>query len=185
MVEFVQTRMTSAEYWQQPETNRIEELIDGELIVTPPPLDVHQVKTGNIYVFLRLLADREKGGYVRFAPNGVHFEDGYDFEPEVFWIAPDNDHCILAPDGRYWHGAPDLIVEILSPTTAYRDRGIKFETYQKHGVREYWLVDPDAAFIEVYRLENEQFVRLRLFKAGQIFSSAVLAVDVPVDQLLG
>ncbi|MBZ0287332.1 MAG: Uma2 family endonuclease [Anaerolineae bacterium] len=182
MVDFVQTRMTSAEYWQQPETNRIEELIDGELIVTPPPLDAHQDKVTNIAVYVKPLT---KGGQFRVAPTGVHFEDGYDFEPDIFWIAPDNDHCILAPDGRYWQGAPDFIVEVLSPTTAYRDRGIKFETYQRHGVREYWLVDPEAAFIEVYRLENEQFVRLGLFKAGETFASPVLGVDVSVDALLG
>ncbi|MEO8608253.1 MAG: Uma2 family endonuclease [Chloroflexota bacterium] len=182
MVDFVQTRMTSAEYWQLPETNRIEELIDGEVFLTPIPLDLHQKVLQDVFAFLHSVA---KNGVIRIAPTGVHFEDGYDFEPDIFWIAPDNDHCILAPDGRYWHGAPDLIVEILSPTTAYRDRGIKFETYQKHGVREYWLVDPEAAFIEVYRLENEQFVRVGLFSAKQTFTSLVLGVDVPVDTLLG
>jgi Uma2 family endonuclease len=181
VVDLVQTHMTSAEYWQLPESNLIEELIDGELIMTPPPLDVHQDKVINIAVYLKPLI---KGGYLRIAPTGVHFEDGYDFEPDIFWVAPDNDHCLLAPDGRYWHGAPDLVIEILSPSTAYRDRGIKFETYQKHGVREYWLVDPDAAFIEVYCLENEQFVRLGLFRAGQTFTSSVLAVEIPVETLL-
>jgi Uma2 family endonuclease len=182
MVEFIQTRMTSEEYWQQPETNRIEELIDGELVVTPPPLDAHQKQS---LTAVKFLIQTVTTGELRYAPTGVHFEDGYDFEPDIFWIAPDNDHCILAPDGRYWHGAPDFIVEVLSPTTAYRDRGIKFETYQKHRVREYWLVDPEAAFVEVYRLENEHFVRLGLFKAGQTFASRVLGVDVSVDALLG
>jgi Uma2 family endonuclease len=181
MVDFVQTRMTSADYWELPEINKIQELIDGELIMTPPPLDVHQQRSSGIFIFL---SQTVQGGVLRFAPTGVHFEDDYDFEPDIFWIAPENDHCFLVPDGRYWHGAPDLIVEILSPSTAYRDRGIKFETYQKHGVREYWLVDPEASFIEVYRLENEQFGRVGLFRAGQVFTSGVLNIDIRVEVLL-
>ena len=181
MVEYVQTRMTSDEYWQQPETNQIEELIDGELVMTPPPLDVHQKQS---LTTLKFFIQTIQTGELRHAPTGVHFEDGYDFEPDIFWIAPDNDHCMLAPDGRYWYGAPNLIVEILSPSTAYRDRGIKFDTYQKHGVREYWLVDPEAAFIEVYRLENGQFMRVGLFGAKQIFPSSVLGIDIQVDVLL-
>jgi len=182
MVDTVQTRMTSADYWKLPETNKIEELIDGEIIVTPTPLDIHQDKSGKIFTFLSVTV---KGGELRFAPTGVHFEDGYDFEPDIFWISPENDHCVLAPDGRYWHGAPDLIVEILSPSTAYRDRGVKFDTYERHGVREYWLVDPEAAFVEVYRLENGRFLRLGLFRAEQTFTSAILGIEVKVDALLG
>jgi len=181
MVDTIQTRLTSAEYWKLPETNQIEELIDGEIIVTPPPLDVHQKSSIKSLEFCIITI---KTGELRHAPSGIHFEDGYDFEPDIFWIAPDNDHCVLAPDGRYWHGAPDLIIEILSPSTAYRDRGVKFETYEKHGVREYWLIDPEAAFVEVYRLENGQFIRLGVFRAGQTFASPVLGITVQVNALL-
>jgi Uma2 family endonuclease len=182
MVDSIRTQMTSAEYWSLPETNQIEELIDGELVMTPPPLDAHQkssIKT--LAVCIQVITT----GELRHAPTGIHFEDGYDFEPDIFWVAPENDHCVLAPDGRYWHGAPDLIIEILSPSTAYRDRGIKFETYEKHGVREYWLVDPEAAFAEIYRLDDGRFVRLGVFRAGQTFTSPVLGIDVKVDALLG
>lgn len=182
MVDFTPTRLTSAEYWELPETNKIEELIDGEIIMTPPPLDIHQDKLGNIHIVVRPLL---KGGFLRVAPCGVHFEDGYDFEPDILWISPDNDHCVLAPDGRYWHGAPDLIIEILSPSTAYRDRGIKYELYEKHGVREYWLVDPEAAFIEVYVLAEGRFARLGLFRAGQSFTSPVVNTEISVAALLG
>jgi Uma2 family endonuclease len=185
MVDSIQTRMTSTQYWSLPETNQIEELIDGELVMTPPPLDAHQDSLGNGYDLLRQNVLKIRGGYLRLAPTGVHFEDGYDFEPDIFWVAPDNDHCVLAPDGRYWHGAPDLIIEILSPSTAYRDRGIKFETYEKHGVRKYWLVDPEAAFAEIYHLNEGRFIRLGVFRAGQTFTSPVLGIDVKVDALLG
>ena len=182
MADMVQTRMTSAEYRELPETSQIEELIDGELIVSPTPLDIHQHIAGSMFIFLSSVL---KTGALRFAPTGIHFEDGYDLEPDILWISPDNDHCVLEPKGRYWHGAPDLVVEILSPTTAYRDRGIKYDTYEKHGVREYWLVDPESKFMEVYLLENGQFKRLGAFKGGQKFTSVVIGGDVPVEKLLG
>jgi Uma2 family endonuclease len=177
MADMIQTGMTSAEYWDLPETNRIEELIDGEIIVSPTPLDVHQESSGDIYSFL---SSTLQTGVLRYAPTGIHFEEGFDLEPDIFWISPDNDHCFLAPDGRYWHGAPDLIVEILPPSTAYRDRGVKFEIYEKHGVREYWLVDPEAKFLEVYQ---GQFKRLGIFTKGQTFTSAFIGTDVPIDSL--
>lgn len=113
MAELEQVRMTSTEYHQLPETNRIEELIDGELVVTPPALDNHQEISGDVYSYLRQII---QGGVLRYAPTGIHFDDGNDFEPDIFWISPENDRCVLDAKGLYWHGAPDLIVEILSPS---------------------------------------------------------------------
>lgn len=182
MVDFTPTKLTSAQYWELPETNKIEELIDGEIIVTPPPLDIHQKRSINVLSFC---IQTIKTGELRHAPTGIHFEDGFDFEPDIFWISPENDQCSLGPDNRYWLGAPDLIIEILSPSTAYRDRGIKYEIYEKHGVREYWLVDPEAAFIEVYVLADGRFSRLGLFRNGQNFASPVLNAEIKVDALLG
>ena len=66
------------------------------------------------------------------------------------------------------------MVEILSPSTASDDRGIKYDTYEKYGVREYWLVDPEAKFVEVYRHEGGKFQRQGVYKPNQPFVSAVL-----------
>ncbi len=164
------TRVTFEEYAALPETNQIVELIDGEIVVNPP-LDVHQETLGEIYLSLRNLI---KVGKLRIAPTGLHFDDGNSFEPDLFWVSPENTQCFLEENGRYWHGAPDLVIEILSPSTASDDRGIKYETYEKYGVREYWLVDPDAKFVEVYRHEGGKFERQGVFKPNQPFSSAVL-----------
>lgn len=167
----VKTRVTFAEYDALPETNQIVELIDGEIVVNPPPLDKHQESLGEIYVSLRNVL---KVGKLRFAPTGLRFDDGSSFEPDIFWVGPDNTNCLLEPEGRYWHGPPDLVIEILSPSTASNDRGIKYETYEKYGVREYWLVDPDAKFTEVYRHDSAKFARQGVFKAKQSFVSAAL-----------
>ncbi|MBL8163023.1 MAG: Uma2 family endonuclease [Anaerolineae bacterium] len=176
MVTPVQTKTTFAEYDALPETNQIVELIDGEIVMNPP-VDPHQVVVGNIYFHLR---GRIATGQWRLAPTGLHFDDDNSFEPDIFWVSTENTICALEPDGRYWHGAPDLVIEVLSPSTAYRDRGIKYETYQRYGVREYWLVDADGRYAEVYVLLDGKFQRQGVFSPGQPFVSAVLG-GVSID----
>lgn len=85
-------------------------------------------------------------------------------------LASGQSPCRLGEDG-YWYGAPDLVVEVLSPSTAHKDRGVKFDLYEKHGVREYWLVDPEGRYVEVYRREGERFDRAGVFAAGQSWAA--------------
>jgi Uma2 family endonuclease len=176
MVAQAKIRVTFAEYAAPPETNQIVELIDGEIVVNPPR-DKHQKALWEIVTTVSPLM---KNGTARFAPTGLHFDDGNSFEPDLFWVSPDNDQCLLVDEGRYWHGAPDLVIEILSPLTASNDRGNKFDTYEKYGVREYWLVDPDANFTEVYRHDGSKLDRQGVFKPDQTFVSAVLG-GVTID----
>ena len=164
------TQATFEEYRSLPETNQIVELIDGEIVVNPPR-DKHQKTLWQIVTTLTPLMAK---GEAPFAPTGLHFNDSNSYEPDLFWVSPENTQCVLEENGRYWQGAPDLIVEILSPSTASDDRGIKFEMYQHYGVREYWLVDPEAKFVEVYGRDGDRFERQGVFKADQSFVSAVL-----------
>jgi Uma2 family endonuclease len=170
MAAETKTRVTFEDYAGTPETNQIIELIDGEIIASPP-LDKHQrvliQVVWTVHPFM-------KQGHPCLVPSGLHFDQSNSFEPDLFWISPENTQCFLEDNGRYWHGAPDLVIEVLSPSTASNDRGIKFETYQKYGVREYWLVDPDAQFTEVYRYAEGKFERHSVFKPNQPFISVVL-----------
>lgn len=180
MVDMPKVKVTFEEYMEMDETNQIVELIDGELIMPPQPLDEHQKDSGRIFGFVGKVV---KGGELRYAPTGVHV-GGHVFEPDIFWVSPENDRCVLV-DGKYWEGAPDFVVELLSKSTEYRDRGVKYETYQLHGVREYWLVEPLVKFIEVYVLVNGKFERLGVFGRGKSFESPVLGVTVDVSAVLG
>jgi Uma2 family endonuclease len=173
-------RITSAAFRQLPETNQIQELIDGEVIMSPP-LDLHQAVSWVMSLFLGVLLQGR--GIFRTAPTGIHFEEGHDYEPDIYWISPENKHCILDSEGRWWHGGPDLIIEILSPTTSVRDYGTKYEIYEKHGVREYWIVDPAARFLLVYRHNGSRFERIGGYVPGEQFTSTVLGADVPVASL--
>lgn len=178
MAEMVTTRMTATEFLALPESNRLEQLLHGEYLMSPPPTDAHQKVVGKIFLTLTQFLTT---GELRIAPTGVYLEEENFVEPDIFWVNPENTHCQLHPDGRYWHGAPDLVVEVLSPSTAAQDRGSKFDLYEKHGVREYWLADPEAQFVEVYTLVEQTFTRQGVFVPGENFVSPVLggqAVEV-------
>jgi Uma2 family endonuclease len=113
----------------------------------------------------------------------VHFDDGNIVEPDIFWVSGPDSKCKLGDDG-YWYGAPDLIVEVLSPSTEARDRGAKYELYERYGVREYWLAHPEARFIEVFSLAAGKFTRKGLFEIEQTFFSDVLGQNVEVGAIL-
>ncbi|MEZ4668014.1 MAG: Uma2 family endonuclease [Anaerolineae bacterium] len=181
MAEMIKTRATFADYQALPETNQIVELIDGEIVMNPS-LDLHQELLGVIYLFLSSIV--QKKGKLRLAPTGIYFDDDNSFDPDIFWVSPENDHCFLRTDTRYWQGAPDLIVEILSPSTESRDRGVKFDIYEKHGVREYWMVNVEARYVELYQHKNGSFDRVGVFETGKSFVSDVLdGISVEVSAL--
>ncbi|MCC6615893.1 MAG: Uma2 family endonuclease [Anaerolineae bacterium] len=180
MADLVRNQATLAEYRALEETNQIVELIDGEIVVNAP-LDIHQKA---LWRLMALLLPVVSSGEARVAPTGLYLDDENSYEPDFFWISPQNETCSLQPDGRYWRGAPDLVVEILSSSTAYRDRGIKFQAYERHGVREYWMIDPEAEFIEVYVLRDGKYVQVGLFAADERFQSSVFdGADVDVALL--
>ncbi len=170
--------MTAEEYFALPETNQIEELVDGEYIMSPPPRPSHQKNVLKTAVFLTQSAAH---GETVISPAAIHFEADHVLEPDIFWIRPDGD-CKVVKD-RYWEGTPDLVVEILSPSTSKRDRGIKFEVYERHGVREYWLIDLDAQFIEVYHHQDGAFKRQGVYGVEKVFTSAVLGIEVKVEAI--
>lgn len=160
MTEQTQTRMTAAEFRQLPESDGFVELINGELIVSPSPIDIHQDLVLNVAVLLR--AEKPHGKVV-VAPMDVYLDNVNVFQPDVFWMA-DNSQCVNR-DG-YYYGAPELIVEVLSPGSSTRDKRDKFDAYEQHGVLEYWLVDPAGQHIEVWQRQGARFVRRGIYQEG-------------------
>jgi Uma2 family endonuclease len=125
MADPVMTRMTAAEFLELPETMHITQLIDGQVIVwRSQTLDT-----------LSLIFARRSDGTVSIAPTDVYFDDFNVVQPDVLWISGANTRCIVV-DGRHFKGAPDLIVEVLSPGTTRIDRKNKFDLYEKYGVHE-------------------------------------------------
>lgn len=179
--------MTIDEYMALPESDQKMELIHGELItygadaVSPAPKDRH----GQIIILLiGLLGQHVPLRELRADNVDVHIDGEHVLRPDVLWASAESGQCTRGDDG-YLHGAPDLAIEVLSPSTEQRDRGAKYDIYEAAGAREYWLVADDGKFIEVYRLEDGRFARQGVFGLGQHFASAVLSgAQIEVDAVL-
>jgi len=171
----VRSKITAEDYFQRPETTQPQHLIDGEVIEMPPPIPEHQETVGNLFLFIKSRI-ASVGGRVFFAPISVILSDEDAPEPDVCWIAPNGKAVV---EKRYIKGAPDFIAEVLSPSTARFDRRDKFRLYERHGVRELWLVDPAAQLIELWRLEAGKFQFIDAYGTGDTFESALFgAVEV-------
>ena len=162
------TRMTAAEFFELPETNQPTELIDGELIVSPSPIPKHQLLVGRFY---SKLEDLIPNGVVFFAPMDVYFDDNNIPQPDIIWVA-ENSQCVITE--KRLEGAPELIIEILSPGTLRRDRREKYELYERFGVREYWMTDPVGQFVEVCVWVNGTYKRQGVYGPDESFESPVL-----------
>jgi Uma2 family endonuclease len=143
---------TYAEFARLPDDGNRYEVIAGELYVTPPPETPHQVASGRFFIELSLFVTRQHNlGEVLYAPVAVLFGEGDYVEPDIIVLLNEHKHYRTR---RGIEGAPDLIIEILSPSTASQDRGIKRERYAHYGVPEYWIIDADRRRVEVYRLQE-------------------------------
>jgi len=180
-------KMTIEEYFQLPETNIHMELIGGILYVydgqegnMPAPTPQHQEILMSIIAYL-LPITTKKGLFT--APIDVIIGDVV-VQPDILWVSPDNTDCQIT--NRRMIGAPDLIIEILSPSTHKQDRVAKFDIYEAHGVSEYWIVDPQEQLIEVYIRKDDHLTRQGGYTLGGKFTSHTLnGALVDVSALLG
>ncbi|MEM6529950.1 MAG: Uma2 family endonuclease [Chloroflexota bacterium] len=101
---------------------------------------------------------------------------GYVVQPDVLWLSDDSN--AVPDEGKRLRGAPELVVEILSPSTTKRDREDKFQLYEAHGTHEYCLIDPAARQISVWVRDGRQFVQQASYNPSQIFTSPALNVTV-------
>lgn len=145
---------TYQDYLELPDDGNRYEIINGELIMTPAPIPIHQRISRIIGVQLSLFVEKYNWGEVFFSPCDVRLTETDLVQPDIFFIAKENEKII---GEKNIQGTPDLIIEILSPTTAYYDLIEKKELYEKFGVKEYWIVDPKKQWIEIYALENDKY----------------------------
>jgi Uma2 family endonuclease len=147
-----QTRWTYSEFARLPsEGGTRYEVIDGELVVTPAPGLRHQRIATDLVTALNAFVRDHGLGQVFAGPVDVLFAEGDYLQPDIVFVRTGNEHLLSE---RGIEGPPDLVVEILSPSTAARDRGVKLERYRYFGVPEYWVVDPDARALEVRDLAS-------------------------------
>jgi Uma2 family endonuclease len=146
--------LTYSDYAALPDDGRRYELHWGELSVTPAPGTRHQ---GAIVVLITLLHEhvRARGlGKVFVAPTDCILSNVTVVQPDILYIATDR---LATISERGIEGAPTLVVEVLSPSTARLDRDRKMKLYAEHGVPYYWIVDPESRSVEAYALTGTAY----------------------------
>lgn len=181
-------RFTQAGFWEWIEErtasdiNRYE-LLGGRIIMTPPANFPHSALAVRIIVPLQNYSEAT-GGLVQESSAGFDFPSGDTLAPDVTFISASR----LATGPRPEQGGPvkivpDLVVEVLSPSTARRDRTEKKKVYEHCGVEEYWLVDPRRREVAILQREGDRFGTLRVTRTGPIVSRVAAGLDLTIEKL--
>lgn len=173
-------RYTYEDYAQLPEGAPYQ-LIHGELVMSPSPSARHQRILRALFRSLDAFVVHDDLGEVLFAPMDVYLSEENTLQPDLIFIARDRRNII---GEQKIEGAPDLIVEILSPSTAYLDLTKKKRLYEMHGVKEYWTVDPEQQTVEVFENTDDGFMqRARVVESGTAASTLLDDFTVDLDDL--
>ena len=157
------------------------ELHDGELILVGSPNEDHQIASAELGTQMYSFVKEHDLGRVFFAPFDVLFSDTDVVQPDILFVSKDRQH-IRTPANI--QGAPDLIVEVLSPSSSRRDWRYKRELYAAHGVSEYWIVDPTNRIVWVMLLHDGTLREQGTFGEGDTVTSATLeGFSVSLDEI--
>ena len=143
-------KYTYDDYLKTPDNKRYE-LIEGELYMTPSPITSHQRISRKIEFLLEKFVTENDLGEIFDAPYDVHFDDENVVQPDILFISKDRLNII---GDKNLQGAPDLVIEILSESNAYRDLIQKKKLYARFGVKEYWIVVPGEKTIDIHILKR-------------------------------
>ncbi len=149
-----ETACTYEDYRKLPEGAPYQ-LIGGGLVMTPAPGTYHQVVSMRLGSQMVNFVTARQTGIILFAPIDVYLGESETYQPDIVFIGRDRTG-IIEPERI--NGSPDLVVEILSQSTAYYDLRKKFKVYEQLGVKEYWIVDPEEKTIQVFVLSNGKYV---------------------------
>lgn len=166
----VTTKHTYEDYLKTPDDERLE-LLDGILTEPPAPNTAHQSVQTELGWRLAQFAREGQLGHVFFAPTDVVLSHTDVVQPDLLFISSERADIITPANIQ---GAPDLIVEIRSDSTAARDETVKRRLYAQRGVKEYWLVDPDAATTTVLILREDSYQQVGFYRQGQNLTSPTL-----------
>jgi Uma2 family endonuclease len=178
-------KLTYDDFVLFPEDGKRHELIDGEHYVTPSPNTRHQRISGRLSLLVGSWLETHPIGELFYAPYDVVFSRFDVVEPDLLYFS--NERAAEVLTVLHATGAPDLVVEIASPGTRKRDETIKRRLYERSGVTEYWVVDPDLDVVRVSRLEGGRFVRPAELsrEAGDVLSTDLWpGLELPLARIL-
>jgi Uma2 family endonuclease len=173
-------RRTYADYAALPEGAPYQ-LIDGDLVMSPSPNPTHQRVVRRLMVAVQRYLDVHPLGELFVAPLDVYLSETETYQPDLFVVMEESKKIIAESKIE---GAPDLVIEVLSPTTGYFDLTHKKDTYASFGVKEYWIVDPTEKWVEVFENSKGEFLLLeRQRNTGTIRSRILPGFELQVESI--
>ncbi|MBI2940592.1 MAG: Uma2 family endonuclease [Chloroflexi bacterium] len=173
--------LTYEDYLQLPEDRNRYELFEGELEVTAAPAINHQRVVTRLASRLDSHVAQRRLGEVFVAPTDVLLSDLTVLQPDVLFISHEHREIIQE---AYIKGPPDLVIEVISPATAKRDRQTKRKLYARYGVPYYWLADPAHRRIEASVLDGADYRLIARGKGDEIFSASPFPdLAIPLGEL--
>ncbi len=148
------------------------EIIEGELVLTPSPGFIHQYIVAKIETIIRSFVEQNSIGTTLIAPFDVVLSESVVLQPDVLFISRERYHLITAV---CLNGGPDLVVEVISSSSGRHDRIKKSRLYRKHGVKEYWLVDPEAKTVEVLTADHRGWYQAGAYDEEDTLLSPLLS----------
>ena len=150
------------------------EWINGKLVLHSPVMNIHNATNIKLTSLINSHVNRNNLGLVLAEKALINFEFAvHNYEPDIVYYIPEKAEYIN-DDTSLYSIIPDFVVEILSKSTKKNDRGIKFQTYQKHGVREYWIIEPVKQIIEQYLLINNKYQEPIIYELGDTIESKII-----------
>jgi Uma2 family endonuclease len=178
----VDIRLTYEDFCCLPNDGKRYEIIDGELFVTPLPFLPHQRAVTRLTSYLSVFVREKDIGEVFVAPFDVVFSRFDVVEPDLLYVSKDRLSVLTEKNVQ---GAPDLVVEVLSPSTAETDRTIKLKLYAHYGVQEYWIIEPYGPSAEIYRRQERGFESVKKLGAtDSLISPLFHGFSLPLTDLV-
>jgi Uma2 family endonuclease len=172
---------TYQDYSELTDDENRYEIIEGELIMSPAPYTIHQKVSRKIVYELMRFVEKVKIGELYYAPIDVLLSNINIVQPDILFISKENLQIVTEKNIK---GVPDLIIEIISPSTGYYDLSSKKDIYEKFGVREYWIVDPLKQRVDIYNNVRNKFEsHQRLEKTGIVKSNVVEGLQIKLETI--
>lgn len=178
-------KFTYDDYLLFPEDGKRHELIDGEHFMTPAPSTRHQRVSGKLFLALGIFLKDHPFGEVLDAPTDVVLSDLDVVQPDLLFISSSRASIVMEKNIQ---GAPDLVIEIISEATRKTDEIIKRKLYERHGIPEYWIIDPELEAVKVYRISDLGYTRTAELskEANDMLTTTILpGVQLPLSEIFG
>ena len=167
-----------------PDDGMRHELIDGEHYVTASPNLRHQRVSGHLFALINAWLEDHPIGQVYYAPTDVVFSNLDVVVPDLLFVS--NERRARIATRQNLRGAPEILIEIGSPSTRSRDETLKRHLYERSGVDEYWIVDPETDVVRIYRREANAFTRVSELsrEAGDVLTTPLLpGLELPLSRI--